>query len=84
MGEVAMSRPEFEAVVKFNPTDQHTRFMKVPRRARKINPRRCRPETDQLFPWRIKKGKRVKVETRVRMAEKAKGETSRRGNPNPR
>ena len=80
MGEVDMSSPEFEAVVRFNPTDQHTRFMKVPRKAREINPRRCRPETDQIFSWRIKKGRRIRVEMRVRMAEKARGETSRKAN----
>ena len=78
MGEVALRRPEFEAVVKFNPTDQQIRLRKVPSRARKNNPRRCRQGTDQFFSWLIKNGTRIRVEISVRMAEKARGETSRR------
>ncbi len=78
MGEVAMSRPEFEAVVRLSPTDQHTRFINVPRRARQTSPRKWRRETVQFFSRRIKKGSSKNVETMVRMAEKAMGDTSRK------
>ena len=80
IGEVAMSSPAFEAVVRFNPTDQQTRFIKVPRHARPVSARKCFPESDQFFSWRRKKGNRMTVAIRVRMAAKLMGETSRIAN----
>jgi len=73
-----MSKAEFEAVVRLNPTDQQTRFMKVPRKARPASYRKYRPKTNQFFSCLMKKGNRTMVEMVVRMAEKPIGESSRR------
>jgi hypothetical protein len=76
IGEVVIRRAAFEAVVKFNPTAQQTRFKKVPKPARMARNIKSRRETFQEGSCFKKKGKSAAVAIMVLAAEKARGEIS--------
>jgi hypothetical protein len=77
IGEVAMMRDEFEAVVMVSPTAKSKRLRKVPKEAKPTNQKRCRIETHLSLSRLTKIGIRIVAEMVVLMAEKLNGETSR-------
>lgn len=76
IGEVAMIKAEFDAVVKLNPIDIKVRLKKMPKKARPTSQRKCLKESNQFFSILINKSTRIKAEMLVRTAAKFIGETS--------